>query len=304
MNLENLKLFCDVVRSRSFTRGAALNGISQSAASQAISQVEREIGAQLLDRRKRPFLLTGEGRICYEGFSEILARLDAIRADVKFVHQVVAGVIRVAAIYSVGLHDMSQTMRAFMDRHPNAKVQLEYLFPDRIYQAVLDRTVDLGIVSYPRESRDIRVLPLRSEKMVLVCHPDHHLASRQTVDLKQLQGEDFVAFEKTLPICKELDRYFRDEHISVRKVMEFDNIETVKQALEIGAGLSILPEPTVRREVESGTLAAVNLRGCDLERPLGIIYLDRKAFTPAIKRFIDTLRGRESDAPETRLAIE
>ncbi len=292
MNLASLKLFCDVVRCRSFTRGAAINGISQSAVSQAISHLENEIGAQLLDRRKRPFLLTAEGQICYEDFCEILSRIERMKASVRAVHQVVSGVVRVAAIYSVGLHDMSAAMRSFMGRHPNAKVQLEYLLPPKVYEAVLQETADLGIVSYPKETREIRVIPLRSEKMVLVCHPDHHLASKNAIHLEQLQSEDFVVFERGLPICKELDRVFREQNISVRKVMEFDNIETIKQALEIGAGLSILPERTVQRELANRTLAAVRLLGCDLQRPLGIIHLDRKAFPPALERFIEILRER------------
>jgi len=292
MNVASFKLFCDVVRCRSFTRAATINGISQSAVSQAISHLENEVEAQLLDRRKRPFLLTAEGEICYEDFCEILTRIERMKANVRAVHQVVSGVVRVAAIYSVGLHDMSETMRCFMGRHANAKVQLEYLLPQKVYEAVLQKTADLGIVSYPRETREISVMPLRSERMVLVCHPDHHLASKNAIDVKQLQGEDFVFFERGLPICKELDRFFRDKNVSVRKVMEFDNIETIKQALEIGAGLSILPEPTVQHELASRTLSAVRLLGCDLERPLGIIHLNRKAFTPAIQRFIEILRER------------
>jgi len=289
LNFATCKLFCDVVRCRSFTEGARLNGITQSAASQAVHHLERVFEAQLVDRTKRPFVLTAAGQLCYEALCEILNRYEAARADVKSLHENVSGLVRVAAIYSVGLHDMAATMQEFMARYSRAKVKLEYLLPHKVYEAVLHGDTDLGIVSYPRETRDISVIPLRSEKMVLVCHPGHHLTARKTVTAKQLDGEDFVAFDRELPICRELDRYFRDNQISVRKVMEFDNIETIKQAIEIGAGLSVLPEPTVRAEVASGSLAAVRLANCDLERPIGIIHRHRKAFTPVLRRFIEAL---------------
>ena len=299
MNLDHFRLFCDVVRSRSFSQGATINGITQSAASQTINHLEAEIGAQLIDRRKRPFILTTEGEIAYEGLGEILTRYETIKANIKALRQNISGLVRVAAIYSVGLHEMSTTMREFMGRYPRAKVRLEYLLPHKVYEAVLHEHVDLGIVSYPTESREVSVVPLRSERMVLVCHPDHHLARREAIEVLELHGENFIAFDRDLPICRELDRYFRDNQVSVRKVMEFDNIETIKQAVEIGAGLSILPEPTVRREIAGKALAAVPIRGCDLERPIGIIHRQRKVFTPVLRKFMEVLQQRGQPSATT-----
>lgn len=291
MSLSNFKLFCDVVRSHSFSKGAAINGITQSAASQAINHLEQEMGAQLIDRRKRPFILTTEGEICYEGLCDILTRYETIAASIKSLRQNISGSLRVAAIYSVGLHEMSATMQTFMTRYPRAKVKLQYLLPQKVYQEVLHEGVDLGIVSYPIKTAEIDIIPLRVEKMVLVCHPEHHLAHKNPINIKQLHGENFIAFDRELPIHRELERYFHDSGITVRKVMEFDNIETIKQAIEIGAGLSILPEPTVRSEVARGTLAAVRIQGCNVERPIGIIHRQRKVFTPAMTRFIEMLRA-------------
>jgi len=291
MNINSFKLFCDVVRCHSFSQGARLNGITQSAASQAINHLEREFGAQLIDRRRRPFNLTAEGELCYEGLCDILHRYETIKAGIGSLRSTVSGLVRVAAIYSVGLHNMNRAMQTFMTLHPRAKVRLEYLLPGKIYEAVLNDEVDIGVVSYPTEGRGLSVIPLRDERMVLVCHPEHHLARRPAVSPEDLDGEDFVAFDRELAICKELDRCFRVRKVVVRKVMEFDNIETIKQAVEIGAGLSILPEPTVQREVESGTLASVPLADCDLKRPIGIIHRQRKVFTPALTRFIEVLRG-------------
>jgi DNA-binding transcriptional LysR family regulator len=291
MNVAAMRLFCDVVRCRSFSQAAALNSISQSASSQAVAQVEREVGLQLVDRSKRPFILTAEGEIYYSGFCDMLTRYDAIQADIRSLREEIAGLVRVAAIYSVGLHEMRACMQSFMGRYPKARVRLQYLLPDRVYAAVLSGEVDLGVVSYPTASRDLSVIPLRSETMVLVCHPQHHFADQPSVSIGDLQGENFIAFDRDLAICKELDRHLREHQVSIRKVMEFDNIETIKEAIEIGAGLSVLPEPTVRREVAAGTLAAVPISDDKLERPIGIIHRQRKGFTPVIRKFIEVLES-------------
>ncbi len=295
MNLETLRIFCDVVQHQSFSRGAAANDVSQSAATQSVRRMEQHFGVQLIDRSKRPFVLTSEGQACYEGFRKVLEAYDTVEARVRSLRQEITGIVRVASIYSVGLHDMSRTMQDFMRRYPKARVRLEFLHPSRVHEAVLNSEVDLGIVSYPIVSQEISVVPLRSERMVLVCHPRHHLAERKTVTVEHLRDEDFVAFDRDLSIRKEIDRYLRQRSIPIRVVMEFDNIETIKQAVEIGAGASILPEPTVRRETETGSLVTVRLIAPPLERPLGIIHRQRKVFTPTASKFIELLAEREGD---------
>ena len=302
MNITAMQLFCDVVRCRSFSQAAAMNNISQSAASQAVMQLEKELGVQLVDRTKRPFILTPEGEIYYNGFSDMLSRYEATQADIRSLREEVAGMVRVAAIYSIGLHEMRTCMQDFMSRYPKARVKLQYLLPARVVESVLNGEVDLGVMSYPTATRDIAVIPLRSEQMVLVCHPQHHLADRKEVSIKDLQGENFIAFDRDLAICKELDRHLREHQVTVRKVMEFDNIETIKQAIEIGAGISVLPAPTIRREVATNVLAAVPIADDQLERPIGRLHRQRKTLPPISRKFIDVLEATHGDgvAPQNK----
>ena len=290
MNLDTFRIYVAVVRTQSFSRGAALNNVSQSAASQAVHQLERSLGEQLIDRTHRPFVLTAEGQACYDGLREVLQQYELMVTNVKSLRQEITGVVRVAAIYSIGLHEMSRRMQEFMSLYPKAKVRLEYLGPNRIYEAVLNDEADLGILSYPRSGRGLVVIPLRSENMVLVCHPEHPLARAKRATIKQLRGENFIAFDHNLPIRRVLDRYLRDHQVNVQVVMELDNIETIKQAVEIGAGISILPEPTIKKELKIGTLASVPWATHKLRRPVGIIHRQRKIFTPTIVKFIDLLK--------------
>ncbi len=299
MNIETLRVFCDVVQHQSFSRGAAANQVSQSAATQSVHRMERHFGVQLVDRSKRPFVLTPEGQACYEGFREVLEVYDSVETRVRSLRKEITGMVRVAAIYSVGLHDMARCMKQFMIRFPKAKVRLEFLRPNKVYDAVLNSEVDLGIVSYPTPSTELNVVPLRSERMVLVCHPDHTLAGRKAVTAEHLKSEAFVAFDRDLIIRKEIDRYLRQRNVTVRINMEFDNIETIKQAVVIEAGVSILPEPTIREETARGDLAAVRLIAPQMERPIGIIHRQRKVFTPTSMKFVELLQeeqgGTETD---------
>jgi DNA-binding transcriptional LysR family regulator len=298
MNIETIRIFCDVVQCQSFSRGAKINEVSQSAATQSVRRVEEHFGVQLVDRSKRPFVLTPEGQACYEGFRELLELYNSVETRVRSLRSEISGLVRVAAIYSVGLHDMSRCMQEFMRRYPKAKVRLEYLRPNKVYDAVLSGEVDLGIVSYPAPTPELGVIPLRSELMVIVCPPDHPLTRLQAVTAEHLQGIDFIAFDRDLSIRKEIDRYLRHRSIDIHITMEFDNIETIKQAVEIGAGISILPEPTVIEDVQRGRLGSVRLISPELHRPLGVIHRQRRVFSPTAAKFVELLQEEQHSTAE------
>ncbi len=297
MNLDTLKLYCDIVRLRSFSEGAALGQISQSAASQAIQQLETELEAQLIDRSKRPFMLTPEGQRFYDGCQTLLAQYDALRGSIASARTQLTGIVRVAAIYSVGIHIMTEHRQRFMSAYPHVRVRLEFLHPAQVVEAVLNDDADLGILSYPPRNRSLASLPWRTERMVFACHPGHRLARRRHIVPSDLTDENFVAFEASLRIRKVIDRYLKQRHAHPRIIMEFDNIETIKQAISVGAGVSILPLATLTKEVGARLLAAIPLAADDLARPLGIIHRRGKTLTPAIARFLDLLRSAAAETP-------
>lgn len=290
MHLETLRLYCDIVRLQSFSRGAEQNFVSQSAASQAVQQLERELGVRLIDRSKRPFVVTPEGQAFYGACRGVLEAWDKAKTEVGSVQARVAGTVRVAAIYSVGLHDMSHHLQRFMSLYPNTRVQLECLHPHKVVEAVLKDEADVGVMSYPPADRALHVVPLRDEPMAFVCHPGHRLARRRSVSAQDLNGEPFVAFDRGLTIRKAIDRALRQHNARPNVVMEFDNIETIKQAIMIGAGVSLLPRHTVDKEAGIRALAVIPFGIPDLVRPVGIIHRRQKALAPAVSRFIDLLR--------------
>jgi DNA-binding transcriptional LysR family regulator len=293
MNLDTLSLYCDVIRSGSFSLGAASHRISQSAASQAVRQLEEELGSQLIDRTKRPFMVTPEGKKFFEACVVLLDNFEKAKAEITSQRTLVSGAVRVAVIYSVGLHDMGIYSQQFTQRYPHAKIRLAYLHPHEVVDAVINDEADLGILSFPSPHRSLTIVPWHSEPMVFVCHRSHSFAKRKVISYKDLDGESFIAFDRSLSIRKAIDKTLRQHGTNVNIAMEFDNIETIKHAITLQSGVSILPEPSVLREVESGTLAAIPTDMPDLVRPIGIIHRRQKLLTPTAQTLLEFLQSQK-----------
>ncbi|MDG3003753.1 LysR family transcriptional regulator [Paludisphaera mucosa] len=301
MQFESLQIFCDVVRWASFSRGASENKISQSSASQAVHQLEVRLGVRLIDRSKRPLVLTEEGRVYYEGCRDLVARYLELENRIRTLsdERRATGTVGVAAIYSVGLLHMSRYVKTFAEHHPEASVRLEYLHPTQVVERVSGGDVELGLISYPRKWPDLAVIPWREETMVLVVAPGHRFARRETVHVRELDGETLVGFDSELSIRKAIDRFLRRHDVAVDVALEFDNIENIKRAVEISAGVAILPEPSVAEEIRAGTLAALAIDGQDpkhrLTRPLAIIHRRNEKLDITTSRFLELLTGRDGD---------
>jgi LysR family transcriptional regulator, transcriptional activator of the cysJI operon len=286
---EDCKLFRDIVQSRSVSRGASLNGISQSAASQHLQEMERRLELTLLDRSVRPLEITSAGKLYYDLCRDVLRREDEFRSACDLLKKQVDGQIRVASIYSIGLSEMTRLRSEFESRFPDAELKVEFARPDRIYEAVLGDDADLGLVSYPESSRDLTVIPWREEQMSLATSPGHPLAAKSVIKLKDLDGEDFIGFDEELPIRRHIDRFLRDAGIEVHVVMNFDNLQMIKEAVALGSGISILPDRTMQSEIDQGRLVSIPLLAPGLVRPVGIVHRRRKKLNRAAQSFLDLL---------------
>jgi DNA-binding transcriptional LysR family regulator len=290
MQIEALKVYCDVVRFRSFSRGAEENGVLQSSVSQSIQNIEESLGVTLIDRSCRPWELTDEGRLFYDGCREVLDKYEDVVARVKGAHASGNAVLRVAAIYSVNMRDMTQRVQEFQKQNPDTKVEVDYAHPDRVLERVLNDEVELGIISYPDDRKGLTIIPWLEQEMVLVCTPQHRLAKQKSVNVSDLRSEVFVGFDTDLVIAKKIDRFLKDHGVDANVTVRFDNIEASKRAVEAGSGVAILPKPTLEHELQLGTLAAVTLAGSKFTRPLGIIHRKGRKLYPNTEAFIEVLK--------------
>lgn len=291
MQLESLKIFCDVVRWGSISRGGRENGISQSSASQVVHQIEARLGVKLIDRSKRPLVPTPQGRVYYEGCKGLIGGYLEVENRVKALgdERALAGTVRVAAIYSVGLGHMSRHVEAFRALHPDVEVRIDYLHPEAVLASVEREGADLGLISFPRRWPELTTIPWRDEEMVLAVHPSHRFAGLDQVEAERLDGETFVGFDPALPIRRAVDRFLRRHRARVKVSAEFDNIDTIKRAVEVPSGVAILPSPTLQGEVRAGTLRAVRFAERRPTRPLAIIHRRAGQLGLAPSRFLAAL---------------
>lgn len=290
MQIESLKVFCDLAETESFTKAAQINGVTQSAVSQQISSLERQFKSLLIERSKKKFRLTREGQVLYDFSKQIIQTYDGLHSKLQEIKDIISGTIRVATIYSIGLHDLPPYIKKFLKDYPTVHVHVEYRRANQVYEDVLSNVVDLGLVAYPTKDNKLEIVPLRKDPMVLICHPQHPFAKQKAIKLKAISDHKFVGFEPDIPTRKALDKVLKEQNVDVKTVMEFDNIETVKRAVEIDAGISIVPLGTIGQEISKQTLCAVPIEDAEMFRPLAAIYKKGKVLSPAMRQFINILK--------------
>jgi DNA-binding transcriptional LysR family regulator len=297
MQIENFKIFADLVETKSFSKSAKLNGITQSAVSQQARAMERHFKALLIDRSQKQFQLTREGQRVYDAAKEMLHTYEKLLSELQEMKKVISGTIRISTIYSIGLHELPPFIKKFLHDFPSVNVRVEYRRSNLVYEDILHNAVDFGLVAFPVKQRQIEVLPFRNDHLVLIAHPHHPMAKRSEVEVKDLTGQKFIGFDPDIPTRKAVDQIFRENKLEIEPVMEFDNIETVKRAVEIDHGIAIVPQATVAQEQKQGTLAVIQFKGRTFTRPLAILHRKGRVLTPAMKKFIETLG---LDLPEMR----
>jgi DNA-binding transcriptional LysR family regulator len=291
MHIETLKVFCDLVDLQSFSLAAERNFITQSAVSQQVRSLEERFKRKLLERvrGRREVKLTPAGEVFYREARHVLESYRQLEESLRGLVGKIGGTVKVATVYSVGLHELPPKVREFMTKFPAAKIDLEYSRTTRVVRDVLNGTVELGVVAFPEPRRGISIAPMATNRLVLITPADHKFAKRSQVKAKELNGEDFVLFERDVPTRKAVDKILKEHGVEVRKVAEFDNIETIKRAVEVGFGLAIVPEPAVQDAERNGLLTVIKLAEKDWVRPIGVIYRSDRSLTLAAKKFVQLL---------------
>jgi DNA-binding transcriptional LysR family regulator len=291
MHIETLKVFCDLVDMQSFSLAAERNFITQSAVSQQIRTLEEKFQRRLLERvrGRREVRLTPAGEVFYRESKNVLECFERLNENMSGMVGKISGTVKIATVYSVGLHELPPKVREFMSKFPNVKIDLEYSRTTRVVRDVQNGTVELGVVAFPEPKRGLTIVPMASDRMVLICPPEHEFAERKKIKAKELKGRDFVLFERDIPTRKATDKILKANNVDVRKVAEFDNIETIKRAVEVGFGLAIVPHSSVIDEEKNNRLAVISLAEKEWVRPVGLVYRNDRNLSLAAKKFVQLL---------------
>jgi DNA-binding transcriptional LysR family regulator len=290
MQIESLKVFCDLAETTSFTKAAQINGVTQSAVSQQITALETKFNAKFIERSKKRFSLTKEGETLYKSSKQIVQSYEELRHRIQEIQNIVTGTIKVVTIYSIGLHELPPILKKYLKKHPTVNVSVEYRRATQLYDDIITGIADIGLVAYPQKDARLQVTSLDEDLLVLICHPEHELAQKSKVKLSEISKHKFIAFEPDIPTRRAIDKILRERSVEVEHSMEFDNIETVKRAVEINAGISIVPRSPVIQEVAKKTISMVEIEGENFYRPLAAVHKRSKVLSPAMKEFLSLLK--------------
>ena len=299
MLIESLKIFCDLVDTQSFSRAAMLNSVTQSAVSQQIKTLERREGKKLLEREKRRLNLTAGGEVFYRYAREIIRRYEEMQHRLNALGDVVSGAVRVSAIYSVGMLELGPYIKTYLKAYPKVYLHLDYNRAWEIYDEVANGNISVGIVDYPRPQRNIEVIPFTQDRLVVICPADHPLGEKGHISIQDLNGCPFIACPEDIPTWHTLNQILRKHRVQPRVVMELDHVSTVKNAVEVGLGVSFVPAPSIVQEEKQGVLKVLRLEEEDLIRPLGILHRRGRSLSIATQKLIDVLTEGRVKAVQT-----
>jgi DNA-binding transcriptional LysR family regulator len=291
MHIQNFKTFCDLVETKSFSKAARLNEVTQSAVSQQLKAMESHYDMLIIDRNQKKFRLTPQGTVLYSTFKEILALYEKLNCEIQEMRNIVSGTIQISTVNSIGLHELPPYLKSFIRDFPSVNARVEYRRANLVYEDVLHGTADIGLVAFPVNHKDLTTINFAQDELVVAMNPEHSLAKKKNLSIDNLRGEEFIAFERDIPTRKATDEMLSNAGVEISVVMEFDNVETVKRALEINAGIAILPANTVTNEIDRNQLIALKLDNGIHVRPLAIIHKKNRMLTPALRSFVELMKS-------------
>lgn len=295
MHIQNFKTFCDLVETKSFSKAARLNEVTQSAVSQQLKAMEAHYDMLIIDRNQKKFRLTPQGTALYSTFKEILDLYEKLNCEIQEMRNIVSGTIQISTVNSIGLHELPPYLKSFIKQFPSVNARVEYRRANLVYEDVLHGNADLGLVAFPPPHKDLTIIPFANDELIIVMSPEHRLTKKRSISMNDLSGVEFIAFERDIPTRKATDEILAKAGVEVQVVMEFDNVETVKRAIEINAGIAILPASTVITESERNQLIIYKLEGGIHNRPLAVIHKKNRILTPALRSFVELMQNGEEE---------
>lgn len=292
VNLFFLKTFVDAAKTGSLRASANRNYVTQPAVTQHIRRLEEKLECRLFERHNKKIVLTLCGKTFLTYAQDILAQYEESKMRLRETQKIFTGTIRIATTYSIGLYHLQPCINNYLKKFPKIDFHLEYHPFDKIYTMLSERLIDFGFVAYPKKRQDTLSQVFAEEKLVLAQSSTRRIIKTKPASLKSLDGVKFVAFPSNTPTRKAIDNFLLNKKVSPRIVNEYDNIETLKSAMRLGIGCSIVPKNTLWREIKEGSLEIVPVKDFTLTRPLGILYPKSKIYTTVARSFYNAVTGK------------
>jgi DNA-binding transcriptional LysR family regulator len=299
MDINQLEVLVAVAQEKSFSRAAETLHRTQPAVSQAIRRLETELGEPLFDRSSKDGTLTGAGQVLFEFAQQMLNLRQHAHSALKELKDLHRGKLSLSANEYTVMY-LLPVIPVFRARHPHIKIEVKRSLASRIPSEILGRETEIGIMSFKPNDPTVAAVPVLMDELALIVAPDHPLAGKTTVSVRELGAEAFIAHNVPSPYREKVVRTFEKYKTPLNISMELPTLEAIKRFVERGMGVALVPRLAAQTEIARGQLAALTVREMKLERRLHLVYRKGASLSHAARAFLRVAR----EMPKEGLASE
>jgi DNA-binding transcriptional LysR family regulator len=285
MTLRHLKIFISVCDKMNMTKASETLFMSQSAISQAISELENHYNIRLFERLSRKLYLTDAGKKLLN-YSKYIIRLnEELEGVMKNLNQ--NAPIRIGASVTIGGYILPELVTQFKKINSQIDIKVHEENTEKIEKMILHDEIDIGLVEGEISNPDILKNPFMNDELILICGCDHRFAKRHYVEANELIKEKFIIREKGSGTRRTFENKMLEKQLTWEATWICNNTDTIKMAVSHGLGVSVISRCSCINELSSGVLYEIPVKDICFERHFKIIYHKNKYLTETIKRFID-----------------
>jgi DNA-binding transcriptional LysR family regulator len=292
MDINHLEVFLAVAQERSFSRAAESLHRTQPAVSQAIRRLETELGESLFDRSSKDGTLTAAGRVLLDFSQQMLNLRHHAQSAIRELRDLQRGKLSLSANeYTV--NSLLPLIPVFRARHPHIKIEIKRSLASRIPGEIIGRDVEIGVISFKPNDTALKSLSVGLDELALVVAPDHPLAQKQIISVRELGAESFIAHNVPSPYREKVIKTFAQARTPLNISMEMPTLESIKRLVEQGLGIALIPRLAAQIEIDRKQLAGLVVREMKFERRLHLIYRRGATLSHAAKAFLRVARDRD-----------
>jgi DNA-binding transcriptional LysR family regulator len=293
MDLAALQVFQMVARERSFSRAAKKLYRTQPAISISVRKLEEWVGQPLFVRGSGAQTLTDAGALLVEYAERMLNLREEIRKGMEELRGLERGQLSLGVNES-SIHALLPALDTYRLLHPGIHVRVHRVFSREVPREVLNHHLDIGVISYLPEERDLEAVEFYRDSLVLVVWPGHRLAKRREVSVKELGDETFIAHIVESPYRQRVVQMFARHRTPLHMDVEMPTIESIKRCVEMKKGVAIVPHMCVEREITRGELRELRIRQMRITRRLYLVYRGDRPLTAAAQGLVDIIRKKRN----------
>lgn len=290
MDVNQLEVLVAVANEQSFSRAAQALHRTQPAVSQAIRRLEVELGEPLFDRSSKDGTLTAAGRVLFDFAEQMLNLRQGAHRAIKELKDLHHGKLALSANEYTVMY-LLPVLAVFRARHPHLKVEVKRSLASRIASEVLGRGVEIGVVSFKPADEAIASIPVVMDELALIVAPSHPLAAKETVSVRELGAESFIAHNVASPYRERVVRTFEKYKTPLNISMEMPTLEAIKRLVEQEMGVALVPRLTAQVEIAHNQIVALTVREMRFERRLHLIYRKGATLSHAARAFLRVAKG-------------